>query len=70
MTGVLLPSDPNYGESSYTVKNNNDEHILHGVHVYEPSQAYRTRNYCPYQKLYEEESYYSLAVEVRTEAEG
>eukprot|EP00975_Prorocentrum_lima_P045224 9471974-Prorocentrum_lima.AAC.1 len=69
MTGVLLPSDPEYGESSYTVKQNNDETILHGVHVYEPSHARWTRSYCPYQKLFEDTMYYSLAIEVRTDAE-
>eukprot|EP00975_Prorocentrum_lima_P064570 12898306-Prorocentrum_lima.AAC.1 len=55
MTGVLLPSDPEYGESSYTVKQNNDEKIIHGVHVYDVSCARWTRSYCPFQKLFEDE---------------
>eukprot|EP00975_Prorocentrum_lima_P001854 403318-Prorocentrum_lima.AAC.1 len=62
MAGVLLPSHPDFGESSYTITAKG-ESILHGVHVFEPAQAYRTRCFCPYQKLVEEEVYYSLAVE-------
>eukprot|EP00975_Prorocentrum_lima_P033315 6990702-Prorocentrum_lima.AAC.1 len=49
-TGILLPSTKEFGESSYIVKNNDDESIVHGVHVYDAPRAHWTRRYCPYQK--------------------
>eukprot|EP00975_Prorocentrum_lima_P022314 4691587-Prorocentrum_lima.AAC.1 len=68
-TGILLPSTKEYGESSYFIKDKNNEIIVHGVHVYDEPRAHWTRRYCPYQKLFVEDMYYSLAIEVRTDSE-
>eukprot|EP00975_Prorocentrum_lima_P055261 11590010-Prorocentrum_lima.AAC.1 len=46
-TGILLPSNGDYGDSAFTVVKKADKEIAHGVPVWDPRRVHCINSHCP-----------------------